>query len=300
MSTVTQAVEKAGEGPVKIMWSRRAHFDAVAPAHVDVEAFLGTAAAALYTNDRLMEAATASPDSLITAMLECAALGHLPGTPDYYLTPRRAKGRWRILGIEGYRGVIERMYRSGGVASVHVREVCAHDVFRYVEGQDDRPYHEVGGRGQTGADFFGERGNRERGEMVGVYAYARLTTGAWSRVVLLDRNDVMAAKASSDGSDGEYSPWQRLDAGPEHPELRGRSMWWKTAAKRLEPWVPTSAEYRREMLRASAKAAELRRPPAPMPPAEDVQDAELVDDPAEQGAPAGPTHYSPEEIEEMS
>ncbi|TDB86458.1 recombinase RecT [Actinomadura sp. KC216] len=297
MSTVSQAVEKAGEGPVKIMWSRRAHFDAIAPAHVDVEAFLGTAAAALYSNARLMEAATTSPDSLITAMLECAALGHLPGTPDYYLTPRKAKGRWRILGIEGYRGVIERMYRSGGVASVHVREVCAGDAFRYVEGQDDRPYHEVGGRGQTGADFFGEKGNRERGEMVGVYAYARLTTGAWSRVVLLDRNDVMAAKASNEGSDGEYSPWQRLDAGPEHPELRGRSMWWKTAAKRLEPWVPTSAEYRREMLRASAKAADLRRSSLPPPPADEVQDAELVDEPTEQDSP---THYSPEEVEEMS
>lgn len=296
MTSVSQAVEQTQEGPVQIMWSRRAHFDAILPGHVDVEAFLGTAAAALYGNDKLMTAARTSPDSLITAMMECAALGHLPGTPEYYLTPRKARNVWRILGIEGYRGVIERMYRSGGVASVTVREVCAQDAFRFVEGQDERPYHEIGGTGGTGADFFGEHGDRDRGEMVGVYAYAKLTTGAYSRVVLLDRQDVMAAKAASDGSDSEYSPWQRLDGGKGRPELRGRSMWFKTAARRLEPWVPTSAQYRAEMLRASVAADKIRRSE---PPAHDVHDAEIVDEVPEAPA-ADPMHYDAAEIAEGS
>jgi len=95
---------------------------------------------------------------------------------------------------------------------------------------------------------------------VGVYAYAELTTGAMSRVVLLGRDDVMAARDDSDSKDSEYSPWNRLDGGPDRPEFRGRSMWWKTAAKRLEPWVPTSAEYRREQLRATAAAGTLPGP----------------------------------------
>jgi recombination protein RecT len=284
MTTVSQAVATRETGPVTLMWGRKKHFDAVLPAHVDVTSFLGTAAGALYGNKDLMEAATRSPDSLIVALMRCAALGHQPGTDEFYLTPRKRKGVPEILGIEGYRGIVERMYRSGAVASVVVREVCAGDSFRYVEGVDDKPVHSAGGEGSTGADFFGKTGSRSRGEMVGVYAYAILTTGAVSRVVLLTRDDVLAARdAGGYRADDAYSPWNRMDGGKDHPEFKGRSMWWKTAARRLEPWVPTSAEYRREQLRASATAAGLtapqqHQPSAPVPPDSGIVDAEIVDD----------------------
>jgi len=284
MTTVTQAVEKRDAGIVNVMWARKTHFAAVLPDHVDVKSFLGTAGAALYASRALMEAAEASPDSLITAMMRCAALGHQPGTDEFYLTPRKVKGRPAVLGIEGYRGVIERMYRSGAVKNVIVREVCANDKFRYVEGRDEKPRHAFGGPDaydSTGADFFGAHGSRDRGEMVGVYAYAVLMTGAVSRVAILNRDDVHAARdAGGWKADDEYSPWNRLDAGRGHPEFQGRSMWWKTAAKRLEPWVPTSAEYRREQLRAAVQAAG----PAAQPPeangrAEPVFEAEVAGDP---------------------
>lgn len=297
--TVTQAVEKRQAGPVTIMWSRRTHFRAVLPASVDVEAFLGTAAGALYASDvpgkklTLMGCAQASPDSLIVALMECAALGHLPGTDEYYLTPRLDHGRPKVLGIEGYRGVIERMYRSGAVAKVVVREVCAGDYFDYVEGEMDRPIHKTAANEErTGAGFFGASGSRNRGPMVGAYAYAEMTGGATSRVVLLTRDDIFAARDSGGYKpDDQYSPWNRMDGGKDHPEFQGRSMWWKTAAKRLEPWVPTSAEYRREQLRASAAAADLAgmRSRVPELPAgnghtpEDIHDAEIVEPP---GAPA--------------
>src|ERR1017187_4848187 len=162
-NTVTGAVAKREAGPVLVMWDRSTHFKAVLPAHIDVRSFLGTAAAALYANDLLMKAAEQSPDSLITALMRCAALGHQPGTDEYYLTPRTVKGRLTILGIEGYRGIVERMYRSGAVKSVIVREVCALDGFSYVEGEMDKPVHSFGGSGTgigTGADFFGATGSR--------------------------------------------------------------------------------------------------------------------------------------------
>jgi recombination protein RecT len=255
---------------------------------VDADAFLGTAAGALYGNEDLMKAAAANPDSLMIALMECATLGHRPGTDEYYLTPRKDHGKPRILGIEGYRGVIERMYRSGAVAKVVVREVCANDPFRYVEGADRVPYHEIGGQGTTGGDFFGARGDRRRGEMVGVYAYAELLNGAVSRVVLLSRDDVFAARDAGgySGPDDKFSPWNRLDAGRDHPEFTGRSMWWKTGAKRLEPWVPTSAEYRREQLRASA-AAVSDRPSATAgpPPGPGYVDAEIVGEDAGEAPP---------------
>ena len=276
MTTVATRPSKA----VDAMWARGPHFDAILPDRIDVKAFIGTAAGALYASADLMKAAETSPDTLITALMRCAALGHQPGTEEFYLTPRTVKGRPTILGIEGYRGIVERMYRSGAVASVVVREVCANDSFQYTEGADDKPVHSFGGYGKTGADFFGADGSHDRGHMVGVYAYAVLTTGAVSRVVILNRPDVEAARdAGGYKPNDPYSPWNRYDAGKDHPEFQGRSMWWKTAARRLEPWVPTSAEYRREQLRAAAQAT---APPAPawLPdPAEvnDVTDADVVE-----------------------
>jgi recombination protein RecT len=279
--TVSAAVATRDNGPIKLMWSKKDHLDAVLPDHIDVKAFLGTAAGVLYASRDLMEAAETSPDSLITALMRCAALGHQPGTDEFYLTPRKDHGRPKILGIEGYRGVIERMYRSGAVSKVVVREVCAKDKFVYVEGIDDKPRHEFGGQGVTGADFFGATGSRDRGVMVGVYAYAELTTGAVSRVVILNRDDVHAARdAGGYRPDDKFSPWNRADGGKDHPEFTGRSMWWKTAARRLEPWVPTSAEYRREQLRASASAAAQAGPPPEQHAAairdEDIADAVIV------------------------
>lgn len=264
------------------MWERKTHFAAILPDHIDVKSFLGTAAAALYADDNLMAAAEASPDSLIIALMQAASLGHRPGTDEFYLTPRKRKGRPEVQGIEGYRGIIERMYRSGAVRKVVVREVCADDKFRYIEGIDDKPLHSIGDEGETGADFFGATGSRQRGEMVGVYAYAELTTGAVSRVVLLSRADVMAARENSDSKDSPYSPWNRLDGGKDRPEFKGRSMWWKTAARRLEPWVPTSAEFRREQLRAQAAAV---FPAAVADAAREAQDrdAETPDVPAAAG-----------------
>jgi len=291
--TVSNAVATRDQGPVAIMWSRKRHFDAVLPASVDVEAFLGTAAGALYANATLMEYAKANPDSLITTLMKCAAYGHLPGTEEFYLTPRKEKGKPRVLGIEGYRGVIERMYRSGAVEKVVVREVCANDKFRYIEGEMDIPVHEFGGDGGTGASFFSALG--ERGEMVGGYAYAKLTTGAYSRVVVMSRDDIFAARDRGGYKpDDSFSPWNALDGGKDHPEFRGRSMWWKTLAKRLEPWVPTSAEYRREAMRASTAASGggLRVPVPLAVPDDDVMDAEVVDDGAQWPEWATPAHLA--------
>lgn len=305
-NTVSSAVAQRDDemGPIKFMWSKRSHLATVLPKSVDVEAFLGAAAGALYASDvpgkslTLMGCARANPDSLFVALMECAVLGHMPGTDEYYLTPRMDHGRPKVLGIEGYRGVIERMFRSGAVAKPVVREVCANDYFLYIEGEMDKPVHKWGGEGTTGAAFFS---SKPRGEMVGAYAYAELVTGAISRVVTLTRDDIFAARDSGGyKADDKFSPWNRLDGGKDHPEFTGRSMWLKTGAKRLEPWVPTSAEYRRESLRASASAAELaisqrQVPELPAGTAVDtgtgeVVDAEIVDE-QEAIAPAGAPGY---------
>lgn len=256
-----QTIERQ-ETPGDMVASYRDEFALVLPSHIKPETWVRVAQGAVRRDPKLGEAARRSPTSLLAALMEAARKGLEPGTEEFYLIPRKRRGVPEVQGVEGYRGIIERMYRSGAVASVIVREVCAHDEFRFIEGVMDRPEHRI--------DWF-TRG--ARGDMVGVYAYAVLTTGAVSRVVVLNGDDIDDIKRHSDGSDESYSPWQ----------TEPRSMWWKSAARRLEPWVPTSAEYRREQLRAAQEVAAERAAPTvtavPETPAADgeVVDGEIVD-----------------------
>jgi recombination protein RecT len=171
----------------------------------------------------LTAVAMKNPDSLKSALLECARLGHDPGTDAFALV---AFGN-EIVGIEQYQGEIERMYRAGGVASVVCEVVRQHDMFDYQPGS--APQH--------GADWFG--GNGVRGDLVGVYAYANLNGGGISQVVVMGAEEVGKHRDVA----RTKTIWQKW------PE----SMWKKTAIHELEKWVPTSAEYQRERLRALAE-----------------------------------------------
>lgn len=199
------------------------------PTHIKPETWTRVAIGSLRSNPKLMEAARNDVGALMSALMEAARKGLEPGTPEYYLTPRKEKGVLKIKGIEGYQGIIERMYRAGAVASVIVEVVRSRDEFTYTPGRDERPIH--------GIDWFG----KDRGEMVGVYSYAVMKDGATSKVVVLNKAQVMHAKAKSDGASSNYSPWNTEE----------ESMWLKTAARRLEKWVPTSSEYIREQMRAA-------------------------------------------------
>ncbi|RUQ23496.1 RecT family recombinase [Kocuria sp. HSID16901] len=183
-----------------------------------VNGWLSAAYAALLKDKNLANAARTAPETLMNALNEAAQLGLRPGTTQYYLTPRKNKGRWEILGVTGYQGEVELMYRSGAVASVVVEAVHQGDTFRWNPGQMDKPEH--------APDWFGDRG-----PLVGAYAYAVMNDGSTSKVVIVDQKRIQAAKDASAGSDSQYSPWQK------HP----RAMYLKTAAHDLAKWVPTSA-----------------------------------------------------------
>ena len=64
-----------------------------------------------------------------------------------------------------------------------------------------------------------------------------------SKVVVLNRAEVMKIKASSQGSSSQYSPWNTNEP----------AMWLKSAVRQLAKWVPTSAP-------DSAAAAWMPRP----------------------------------------
>jgi recombination protein RecT len=111
--------------------------------------------------------------------------------------------------------------------------------------------------------------------------------GATSKVVVLNRSAIDRLKASSQGGDSQYSPWTTNEP----------AMWLKSAVRQLAKWVPTSAEYMREQLRAVRDVANETAPmAAPQIPTDDypvdvshlpvdaVLDAELVDPGDDQAA----------------
>ncbi|NUQ95339.1 MAG: recombinase RecT [Streptomyces sp.] len=273
-NTASNAVAVRDNGPGAMVEQYKADLAMVMPSHVKPDTFVRLAVGVLRRDKNLSLAAQNNPAALMGALMDAAQLGLTPGTEQYYLVPRKQKGRLEIQGIRGYQGEIELIYRAGAVSSVIVEVVRERDIFRYAPGRDERPLHEI------------DWDVTDRGLLRLVYAYAVMKDGATSKVVVLNRAQVMAAKAMSQGSDSPYSPWQK------HEE----AMWMKTAAHRLTKWVPTSAEYMREQLRAQAEVAAERHaapagaapaamPSAPTPVEPDDEgpiEAEFVDDEPQQ------------------
>lgn len=276
--TVANAVAKRENTPAGLIRTYSADFASVLPTHIRPETWVRLAQGALKKGKRITDekdanfgrlelelAAANNPGVFLAALLDAARLGLDPGTEQYYLTPRRVKGQLEILGIVGYQGHIELMYRAGAVSSIVAEVVYTADQFSYTPGVDDVPQHQI--------DWDSD----DRGALRLVYAYARMKDGATSRVIVLNRGDIARIKSASQGADTQYSPWKLHEA----------AMWLKSAVRQLQKWVPTSAEFRKEQARAAAEAsrvAEDRELPAP--PTEFV-DGEVVDWPEAKRPPAG-------------
>lgn len=266
-NTVTNAVAVRDNSPGAMVQRYKDDFAMVLPSHIKADTWVRLAVGLVRRDEKLAAAAQSDPASLMAALMDAARQGLEPGTEQYYLTPRRIKGKNQVQGIRGYQGEIELMYRAGAISSVIVEVVRERDTFRYSPGRMDRPEHEI--------DWDAE----DRGPLRLVYAYAIMKDGAVSKVVVLNKNHIAQARALSQGSDSEYSPWQR------HEE----AMWLKTAAHRLQKWVPTSAEYIREQLRAQAEVANEQQntalpdvtglPEAPPEHNGQVYDGEIVEEP---------------------
>lgn len=274
----------------------------VTPKHVNPEAFIALTLARVNADAKLLGAALINPASLVYAMRQCAYLGHLPVAGQFALVPyRNTKGAdkgppWSVVGIEEYRGVIERMYRAGGVVSVHAVTVRENDRFSIAADGMHLPVHEFDSRVDTD----------KRGRLDGVYAWAVMHTGALSHVVWLNRSDVRRHRDASRSGDAFWGPWD----GTEGPWAR--DMWLKTGLHVLERWVPTSAEYRWSLAESAAAAVDpksgfprtvLERPVMPAgaddmaEPDAGIQDAVIVDDgpsqPDSRGTEAWPAAAAP-------
>lgn len=237
----TTEIAQQDNSPRGMIATYRDDFASVLPTHIKPATWVRLAQGALKKGKRVANpagggsvyelelAAMNNPGVFMASLLDAARLGLEPGTEQYYLTPRRVKGQLEILGIVGYQGLIELIYRAGAVSSVVAECVYENDGFKFKPGCDERPDHDI--------DWDAE----DRGELRLVYAYAVMKDGATSKVVILNKAKIAKIKAKSQGASSEYSPWQtNTDA-----------MWLKSSVRQLAKWVPTSAEYVREQMRAA-------------------------------------------------
>lgn len=272
--TVSNAVAQREQTPGELIKTYSSSFASVLPTHVKPETWVRLAQGALKKGKRvdngrgpfeLEVAATNNPGAFLAALLDAARQGLTPGSEEYYLTPRKVKGQLEILGITGYQGYVELMYRAGAVASVVVQVVREHDDYRYQRGLDRTPVHR----------FKPFARDAERGPIIGVYAYAEMQNGAVSQVVELNQDDIDKIRAVNPASGSDYSPWTKWEG----------AMWMKSAARQLRKWVPTSAEYRKEVARAAAEVERVKAAPE-MPagidtPQGDVIEGDFSDGPGE-------------------
>ncbi len=170
---------------------------AVMPRHTNADAFFGLAMAYVRRDTFLERAAAANPLSLVIALREIAALGHMPmkGTAALVAFQSKKEGHngFQVQAIEEVGGAVQRILRAGGATAIHA------DVVRFGEGakKPDRarfqrtsmelPYHEY--------DEYAEAA--ERGPLQAVYAYASMLGGGHSTVVWMPRAVVMKHRSSS-------------------------------------------------------------------------------------------------------
>jgi recombination protein RecT len=269
-NAISNAVAVRDNGPEAIVRQHKDDLTLVLPSHVKGETWMRLAYGALRSNQQLLQVATRNPGSLMSALLECARLGHEPASKSFYLVPFGNE----VQGIEGYRGVVERIYRAGAVKVVHAEVVYSNDEFVWEPGTIDThqpprwegpqtvPFHK--------ADWFSDRG-----EVMGAFSYGIFQDGTPSRVVVINRAYIDKVRKESRGSENAKSPWVKWFD----------QMVLKTVAHRLEPWVPTSTEWRKEQMRAAQQvAAESHTttlpagPQQPISDPDEVVEGELMDD----------------------
>lgn len=153
------------------------------------------------------------PASFVNAIMRCSMLGLEPG--DHlglvHLIPYGKEVQVQI----GYQGLIELVLRTGKVLSLVAKEIYENDEFRVCYGTEEKLIHVPA--------------LKDRGECIGVYAYAKLIGGTiQSEILTMDEIDrvMRSSKTFRNG------PWQT------HTSAMRR----KTAIKQLCKYLPKTSD----------------------------------------------------------
>ena len=221
---------------VALFEANQASITSLLPRHVEPDRILRTAYLALQENPALLEC---TPDSVLSAVLQTAALGLEPGNQmgQAYLVPYGDKCQL----IVGYRGHITLMHQSGAVAGVSAEVVREGDHFQHVLGMNPDIVHVLG---------------KVRGALTHAYAIVQMRSGA-KQVEVMPKDEILKVRDRSPAFSKTHSgPWIT-----DEPE-----MWKKTVIRRIRKLVPQSATLQRvEELETQADEGMPQRWDIPIP-----------------------------------
>lgn len=184
--------------------------------------FLSGVTAAVQRNRELLEC---QPVSVINSFMIMAQLELMPSdvSGEAYVLPynnnRKVDGKWvKIKEAQfqlGYQGLVTLFYRAG-CKEIIAEIVRKGDTFTYVNGV---VHHEV--------DPFSD----ERGEAIGAYVIAKLSTGGQVSKVMSKKEIMAIAEKFSKSFKSDHTPWDEAN----DPQLW---MWKKTVLKQVAKLVP--------------------------------------------------------------
>jgi recombination protein RecT len=195
------------------------------PRWMDVNRFTRITMTSLQLQPKLLDC---EPISLVSAVMQLAQLGlepdnmlghaHLVPFRDSSVTPQVM----RVQIILGYRGIIRLARNSDEIEAIEARAVFQNDTWSYRYG--DRGTRSLSHRPTE----------KNPGKLRASYAICRFKGGGEVWEVCLPRH-IARARGASASAENSGSPWN----------LHEEEMWRKTAVRRLEPFLPLTAEARR-------------------------------------------------------
>ncbi len=241
------------------------------PRHLSADRMARIALTCFRNTPKLAEC---KPTSVFAAVLQAAQLGIEPGlTGEAYLIPYKETCQL----IPGYAGLIKLAKQTGQVVDIYAMAVREHDKFSCSFGLDRKLEHAPkAGKGGFPAS------QKERGEIIGVYAVAVFKDGTRTFVVM-GKDEVDRIR---DGSSGyqQAKRYDRLDKNPWHTHYEEMAL--KTAIRRLCKTLPKSAELAQALALEDAHnkgQAQNIDTTAVLdgsytPPAGEIEDAEVIDE----------------------
>lgn len=200
--------------------------------------FMVTAINAIKKTPNLLDA---DRKTLFGAILMSAELGLPPNTPmqlsfilPYKRKFKNEKGNWdQVTEAQfqiGYQGWVEIMLRNPKIESIDSGNVFSNEKWHFNKGLREPFSHEP-------------KPPSTRGDYVGSYAIAWMTTGNKPKVIFLYKEEIEEFKKISQGASSDYSPWNSIEKDPQ------KWMYRKTVLKQLSKELPKT----RDMAKAYAQ-----------------------------------------------
>ncbi len=202
------------------------------PEHLNAERLVRIALTTIRLNPELSKC---TPESFLGSLFVLAQLGLEPIAGRSYLLPfnnkRQINGEWKTIkevqALVGYKGLVDLFYRHENALSIDMQTVYTNDDFSYEYGTNSYIRHRPA--------------LKERGEVIGYYAVAKMKGGA-SVFRFMSKSDIVEhAKKHSKSYDKNknefvnYSPWNK--------EFDAMAM--KTVLIQLAKILPLSIEMQR-------------------------------------------------------